>query len=271
MFCTVMLRCESRAGLGEPVEPVVKMTSAPSSSVTRFGQGAPSPRPSRGSYPPRRARRLGNRRKGSRAGNRVLRVHRDAMLEPRGTAPARRATVGEDRRALSLPGRQSRAAGGFQRSNHLGGGQAQIQRGDDHADLEAAILQQNVIHGQRQQGDQEIALGKAQAQQLPRQRRGDAVELAPGDVRPLSALRMAGASGRAFAHFATTPCRRWRSAKVSFVIVEGKLRHAHRFTHSCSEPVEHSRRQASSPRKVRRSFPTARRGTRALCRFPRRS
>ena len=23
MFCTVMLRCESRAGLGEPVEPVV--------------------------------------------------------------------------------------------------------------------------------------------------------------------------------------------------------------------------------------------------------
>ena len=33
MFCTVMLRCESRAGLGEPVEPVVKMTSAPSSAV----------------------------------------------------------------------------------------------------------------------------------------------------------------------------------------------------------------------------------------------
>ena len=33
MFCTVMLRCESRAGLGEPVEPVVKMTSAPSFSV----------------------------------------------------------------------------------------------------------------------------------------------------------------------------------------------------------------------------------------------
>ena len=33
MFCTVMLRCESRAGLGEPVEPVVKMISAPSSPV----------------------------------------------------------------------------------------------------------------------------------------------------------------------------------------------------------------------------------------------
>ena len=32
MFCTVMLRCESRAGLGDPVEPVVKMTSAPSFS-----------------------------------------------------------------------------------------------------------------------------------------------------------------------------------------------------------------------------------------------
>ncbi len=33
MFCTVILRCESSAGLGEPVEPVVKMTSAPSSAA----------------------------------------------------------------------------------------------------------------------------------------------------------------------------------------------------------------------------------------------
>ena len=55
----------------------------------------------------------------------------------------------------------------LQRSNHLGGGQAQIQRGDDHADLEAAVFQQNVIHGERQQGDQKIALGEAQAQQFP--------------------------------------------------------------------------------------------------------
>ena len=43
MFCTVMLRCESSAGLGDPVEPVVNITSAPSSSLTP--QSIPSSAP----------------------------------------------------------------------------------------------------------------------------------------------------------------------------------------------------------------------------------
>ena len=34
----------------------------------------------------------------------------------------------------------------FQRPNHLCGRQPQIQRRNNHADFEAAILQQNVIH-----------------------------------------------------------------------------------------------------------------------------
>ena len=38
-----------------------------------------------------------------------------------------------------------------------------------------------MIHRERQQGNQEIALGKAHALQLPRQRRSRAVEFAPGN------------------------------------------------------------------------------------------
>ena len=121
----------------------------------------------------------------------------------------------------------------LQRSNHLCLGQPQIERGDDHANLETAILQQNVIHGKRQQGDQKIALGKPHAQQLPRQRRGEAVELAPGDRAV--ALR---AQNRGSIRAGLGPPRHHAVKKMAigkglFVIVEGKLRHAHRLAHSC--------------------------------------
>ena len=121
----------------------------------------------------------------------------------------------------------------LQRSNHLGGSQTQVQRGDDDPDLEAAVFQQDVVHGERQQRDQEIALGEAHAQQFPGQRRGDAVEIAPGDC----AIALCAENGRGLRpglgplrHHAM---QQMAIGKVPFVIVEGKLRHAHRSTQPC--------------------------------------
>jgi hypothetical protein len=126
-------------------------------------------------------RLLGNRRKGARAGNRFLRVHHDAMLNPCALrlhgAPQRAKIEGRFHAERDKAARPQN----LQRAHHLGGGQTQIQRSDDHADLETTVFQQNVIHGKRQQRDQVIALHEAQARQLLRQRRGRAVELAPGD------------------------------------------------------------------------------------------
>ena len=118
----------------------------------------------------------------------------------------------------------------LQRANHLGGGQTQIQRSDDHADFEAAVFQQNVIDGQRQQGDQKIALGEAQAQQFFGQRRGDAVELAPSD----GAIAIRTENGRSLRLGLRPLChdvmQQMAIGKDCFVIVEGKLRRAHTFT-----------------------------------------
>ena len=109
-------------------------------------------------------RRLGNRRIGLRAFNRFVRVYCDEMLNPFATrlycAPQRTKI---DMRFYSQRDKAARPED-FQRANHLGGGQTQVQRGDDYADFEAAIFQQNVIHGERQQGDQKISLDEAQAQ-----------------------------------------------------------------------------------------------------------
>ena len=105
-----------------------------------------------------------------------------------------------ERRFHAERGKPARAEN-FQSANYFGGGQAQIQRGDDHADFEAAIFQQNMIHGKRQQGDQKVALGEAHAQQFSRQRRRGSVELAPRDGAialpwPISLLRYEEDGGR---------------------------------------------------------------------------
>ena len=122
----------------------------------------------------------------------------------------------------------------FQRSHHLCGGQAQIQRGDDDADFEAAVFQQHVIHSERQQGDQKIALGEAQAHQFQRHPRGYAVEFAPGD-RALTLRAENGGSIRVdFGPLRHHSMQQMAIGKNFFIIVEGKLRHIHGFTRFCS-------------------------------------
>jgi hypothetical protein len=122
----------------------------------------------------------------------------------------------------------------FQSSNYLGGRQTQIQRGDGHADFEAAIFEQNVIHGERQQGDQEIAFREAEAQQLFRQRRGQAVELAPGDGAAAVCAEDGNGLRAELGPLRYHSMQQVAIGKISLVIVEGKLRHLHRFTQSCS-------------------------------------
>ena len=150
MFCTVMLRCESRAGLGEPVEPVVKMTSAPSFSVT-----VEVIRPAQQSLQPSRGLRSSGYATPARQSTQTI-----ACLESGRPSPPRcecsihgqcvctaRHSSRKSNGAFTTQADKSARPEDFQRSNHLGGGQTQIQRGDDHADFETAIFQQNVIHG----------------------------------------------------------------------------------------------------------------------------
>ena len=106
-------------------------------------------------------RRLGNRRVGLGASNRLFRVHRDGILDPWTMRLHGAPQFPKIERRFQTQTDKPARAEDLQRSDHLGGGQSQIQRSDDHTDFETAIFQQNVVHGQRQQGDQEIALGEA--------------------------------------------------------------------------------------------------------------
>ena len=80
-----------------------------------------------------------------------------------GTVPAPRSTWAKvDRGVYAQAGKSARPEN-LERPNHLGGGEAQIERGGDHADFEAAVFEQNVIHGHGQQRDQVVALAEAEA------------------------------------------------------------------------------------------------------------
>jgi hypothetical protein len=149
----------------------------------------------------------------------------------RGNAPARRSTAGEDRTALSRPGRQSRADGEFPALESPRRGQTQIQRGDDHADFEAAVFQQDVIHGHGQQVTRKSPLAKPRRNSSLASAvvmRSNSLQVT---VRLPSALRMARSLRpvlRPLRHYAM---QQMAIGKKLLVIVEGKLRHAHRFTH----------------------------------------
>jgi hypothetical protein len=54
----------------------------------------------------------------------------------------------------------------FQSPNYLGRGQTQIKRGNDDADFEATIFEQNVIDSEWQQRYQKIPFREAEAQQF---------------------------------------------------------------------------------------------------------
>ena len=146
-----------------------------------------------------------------------------------------------ERRLHTQPHKSARAQN-LHCAQHLGRGQAQIQRRNNHSYLEAAVFQQNVIHRHRQERDQKVALRKTQAQQFARQGCGKAIELSPthcartirahhgGSVRPvLGPLR----------HHAV---QQVAVRKIPFVVVEGELRYFRWIAHACQ--VDHQRRLA---------------------------
>ena len=176
-----MLRCESSAGLGDPVEPVVKITSAPSSGDTRAAASAwlLSQRPvSPGSL--QQTRRLAQQRSHANGpGGTFLRcgkLHRQLQRKPRLHLGAKLPCI---RNAGSLDEGEARRLHQCQASHQLCMGKPQIQRHKDHSNAEAGILQKDVLAGQRQQAGKEIPFAKAALQQHHRQCPGDGVEFRP--------------------------------------------------------------------------------------------
>ena len=167
-----MLRCESRAGLGDPVDPVVKMTSAPSEGEMEqvfggfesFGdferQGEKRPRSV-------------NAIRGWRELHKVL--HGGAVLLH---GAAQFAEVGSGRGTEKSEGLCPQRVDA---ANDLARREAQVKRGQNHAQLEAGKLQEDVLGQKRQRGGEVVALAQSHGLQGAGQLGAGQVESGPVD------------------------------------------------------------------------------------------
>ena len=179
MFWMVMLRCDSSAGFGDPVEPVVKITSAPSSGViaaVAFSIAADAVLSVFSA-----ARRAGSviSDKARVPGIASVETANRCSMPLQFSSTAFHVARKSKRRGHSKADESARPQF-IEHANNFAGRKPQIERRHDHANLEAGVLQQHVIDRQRQLCHQEIALAEAELQQFSRQRGCVPVEFASG-------------------------------------------------------------------------------------------